>query len=70
MLNETLLGTDIGGDVWIANGGHNGVGNINLNAAQTRRRNKRNKKLFALIYSHVSTRPSSFAFVRKAMLGY
>ena len=50
---ETLLGTDIGGDVWIANGGHNGVGNINLNAAQTRRRNKRNKKLFALLYAHV-----------------
>ena len=47
-LEETMLGTDIGGDVWLQNnpGG--------ANAAQTRRRTKRLKQLHAHIYRHVA----------------
>ena len=47
-LEETMLGTDVGGDVYLAGGG--GA----PSAAQTRRRNKRNKIVYSQLYCHIT----------------
>jgi hypothetical protein len=47
-LEETMLGTDVGGDVYLAGGG--GA----PSAAQTRRRNKRNKIVYSQLYRHIT----------------
>jgi len=47
-LEETMLGTDIGGDVYLAGG------NPAPNLQETRRRSKRLRKLFSILYRHVT----------------
>ena len=47
-LEETMLGTDIGGDVYLAGGG------AGANQVETRRRNKRLRVLYSHIYRHVN----------------
>ena len=47
-LEETMLGTDLGGDVYLAGGG------VAANGPQTRRRNKRNKIVYSQLYRHIT----------------
>ena len=47
-LEETMLGTDVGGDVYLAGGG------AAPNGPQTRRRNKRNKIVYSQLYRHIT----------------